>query len=401
MPDALAAVPELPMTRPADRPWDPPEEFARLRAERPLCRLSYPDGHLGWLATSHALVREVLADPRFSSRQELMHIPLPGAGAMERMPPADPGMFIRADGAEHARYRKLLAGKFTVRRMRQLTGRVEELAEELLDAMERQGTAADLVPAYARPLPALVICELLGVPYADREFFQERTATMSDPDATAEDMGRAMSEAGEFLGALVKAKRAEPTDDLLGDLATEDLTEQELVQIALLLLGGGLDTTTNMIGLGTFTLLGHPDQLAALRADPELTDGTVEELMRFLTVGPVTVRTALEDVELGGHLIAAGETVAVALHAANRDPEKYPDPDTLDIRRQASGQLAFGHGIHQCLAQQLARVEMRVAFPALFRRFPHLRLDTPVAEVRMRDDSFHGVWSLPVAWDEV
>ncbi|MFE0099722.1 cytochrome P450 [Streptomyces sp. NPDC059009] len=401
MPNSLPAVAELPMTRPEGRPWDPPEEFARLRAEQPLCRLTFPDGHVGWLATSHALVREVLADPRFSSRQELMHSPLPGANALERMPPADPGMFIRADGIEHSRYRTMLTGKFTVRRMRQLTDRIEQFASELLDAMERQGSSADLVTAFARPLPALVICDLLGVPYADREFFQERTATINDADATPEVMEQALNEAGAFLYELVKAKRADPTDDLLSDLTKEDLTEPELIQIALLLLGGGLDTTTNMIGLGTFALLSHPEQLAALRAEPELIDGAVEELMRFLTIAPVSARSALEDIELGGRQVKAGETVAVAMHAANRDPEKYPDPDTLDVRRRAVGQLGFGHGVHQCLGQQLGRIEMQVGFRGLIRRFPHLRLAVPADQVRTREDSFIGVYGLPVAWDEV
>jgi cytochrome P450 len=187
---------------------------------------------------------------------------------------------------------------------------------------------------------------------------------------------------------------------MLSDLAQSDLTDEELTNIGVLLLGGGFDTTANMIALGTFALLLHPDQLAILRADRGLTDQAVEELLRYLTITPTGMRTALEDVELDGQLVKAGECVALSGHAANRDPEKFPDPDALDLRRQTAGHLSFGHGVHQCLGQQLARVEMRVAFPALLDRFPTLRLAVPTEEVPLRTDSdIFGVHRLPVAWE--
>jgi cytochrome P450 len=386
----------LPTARPSGCPFDPPRELAELR-EQPLRRMVFPDGHEGWLVTGYAQARAVLADPRFSSRRELMHYPLADVG---EIPPAPVGTLTAMDPPDHTRYRKLLTGKFTVRRMRQLTERLEEITIGYLDSMERQGPPVDLVQAYAQPVPAVMICELLGVPYSDRESFQGHAATLTGADATPEEQYAAFDAIGEYLRGLVPAIRANPTDDLLSDLTTSDLTDAELAGVASFLLGAGLDTTANMLALGTFALLSHPEQFAALRDDPELIDGAVEELLRYLSIAHTGARAAREDVELDGHVIKAGETVALAIGAANRDPEKFADPDRLDLRRPAAGQLAFGHGIHQCLGQQLARVEMRVAFPALVNRFPTLRLAVPAEEVPLRHGmDIYGVHRVPVTWD--
>ncbi|WP_410666368.1 cytochrome P450 [Amycolatopsis sp. lyj-84] len=390
---------ELPLERPRGCPFDPPAALGTLRDEHPLARLTFPDGHEGWLATGHATIREIIADSRFSARQELLHSPLPGPAAMVVPPPAAPGMFIKMDGAEHARYRRLLTGKFTVRRMRLLTERVEQVTTEHLDAMERQGSPADLVTAFAQPIPALMICELLGVPYEDHEFFRRNVLPLNLPDASLAEQEAAMNALGEYLYKLVVAKRAEPADDILGELVTTELTDEELTGIAFLLLGAGLDTTANMLGLGTFALLRHPDQLAVLREKPESMEGAVEELLRYLTIAHTGVRTALEDVEIGGQLVKAGEAVAISAMAANRDPLKFPEPDRLDVGRKTAGHAAFGHGVHQCLGQQLARVQLKVAFTGLFARFPELRLAVPSDEVPLRTDSdIYGVYALPVAW---
>ncbi|MFD3943718.1 cytochrome P450 [Streptomyces sp. NPDC058579] len=393
-------LPTLPTDRRTGCPFDPPAELTAL-SDRPIRRMRYADGHIGWLVTGHAAARAILADPRFSSRYELMHMPMPMEGAPEELPPAQVGDIVGLDAPEHTRYRRLLTGKFTVRRMRQLTERVEEFTAERLDAMEQAGPGVDLVEAFAHPVPALVICELLGVPYADRERFQGHVATIFDQTAGPEAMGEAYVALLQYLNELVLAKRAEPTDDLLSDLTTSDLTDEELAGIGGLLLAAGLDTTANMLGLGTFALLSNADQLDALRADPGLAEQTVEELLRYLSVADPLPRAALEDVEVEGHLIKAGETVTVSVQGTNRDPQKFPEPDRLDIHRKATGHLAFGHGAHQCLGQQLARVEMAVAFPALFARFPTLRLAVPAEEVQLRDRSnIYGVVSLPVTWDK-
>jgi cytochrome P450 len=285
--------------------------------------------------------------------------------------------------------------------MNLLTERVTEITRERLDAMERQGPPADLVEVFAQPVPALMICELLGVPYGDRDQFQSSTRAL--PDAgTAEAQYPAFVELGTYLRELAFAKRAKPTDDLLSDLATGgDLTDEELGGVAAFLLGAGLDTTANMLALGTFALQRNPAQLTALRGNPDLAVSAVEELLRYLSVAATGMRGVLEDVELGGRQLRAGDTVVIAINAATRDPARFSDPDMLDLRRSAAGHLAYGHGVHQCLGQQLARIEMRVAFPALLIRFPTLRLAVPAEELSLRTDpsQVYGVHSLPVTWD--
>ncbi|MER6174754.1 cytochrome P450 [Streptosporangium sp. NPDC001681] len=382
-------------------PFTPPERLASLREERPVTPMTYPDGRVGWLVTSYPAVRSILADPRFSSRRELLNVPVPFPLMQEMRRPADPGMFIRMDPPDHTRYRKLLTAQFTVRRMKQLEPRIHEITEERLDAMEKAGPPQDLVREFALPIPSLVICELLGVPYSDRAEFQQATAVLLNLESAVEDIRAAVARVAAFFARLIELKRAEPADDLLSGLVTGgELTDEELGNIGFLLLAAGHETTANMLGLGTFALLQHPDQLAALRADPSLIDNTVEELLRYLSIihiGPI--RAALEDVEVDGELIRAGEVVTLSIQAANRDPARFTDPDRLDITHPASGHLTFGHGLHQCLGQQLARVEMRTAFPMLFDRFPDLRLAVPAQEVRMRDTmSIYGVRELPVRW---
>jgi cytochrome P450 len=393
-------IAQLPTARPAGRPFDPPTELTRLRAESPLVRMAYPDGHVGWLATNYRLNREILADARFSSRQELLHTPTPGAATKAGLlPPAPPGMFIGVDPPEHTRYRRLLTGKFTVRRMRLLAERVELIAAGHLDAMAEHGPAVDLVDVYAQPIPAQTICELLGVPYQDREFFQQHAMTMNKRDTEPQEQYAAMTAIQGYLSELVLAKQQSPTNDLLSDLTTGDLTHEELTNIGTLLLAAGLDTTANMIALGMYALFRNPDQLAALRADPSIIDSTVEELLRYLTIPHTNVRAALEDVAIDGQLIRKGDTVTLSLQTANRDPDRFPNPDVLDLTREANGQLAFGHGVHQCLGQQLARVQMRVAFPALLGRFRTLALAIPAADVPLRTDhDIYGVHALPVTW---
>ncbi|MFD0889785.1 cytochrome P450, partial [Streptosporangium algeriense] len=259
-------VTTLPTARRSGCPFDPPEELTEARAHSPISRLPFADGHQGWLVTGYDLVRSALADPRFSSRRELMrHHPLIDYGDVET-PPAPPGEFLLMDEPLHGRYRKPLVGKFTVRRMRQLTERVERITAEHLDAMEQAGPPADLVTAFAKPIPAIMICELLGVPYEDRDLFQEQVESLVSGQISDEEMIAAYTSTQHYLGELVAAKRANPTDDVLSDLTDGDLTDEELRGVSFLLLAAGLDTTANMLALGTFALLRNPAQLAALRA---------------------------------------------------------------------------------------------------------------------------------------
>jgi cytochrome P450 len=249
-------------------------------------------------------------------------------------------MFIGMDPPEHTRYRHLLTGEFTVRRMRLLAERIEEITENRLDLMERQGPPADLVEAFAAPVPAVVICELLGVPDEERAGFMAEATELVRPDATQERKISTFLTMQARMRDLVVARRAKPTDDLLSGLTRSDLTDEELANIGFMLLGAGLDTTANMLALGTFALLRHPGQLAVLREEPGRVDQVVEELLRYLTIIPFLVRTALEDVELGGELVRAGETVTVSVPSANRDPGRFPDPDVLDLRRDTGGTWA-------------------------------------------------------------
>lgn len=396
MSESLHTVTTLPTARRPGCPFDPPAELIDARRHGPISRYIHPGGKPGWLITGYDLVRSVLADSRFSSRKELLNV------VDYEIPPAPPGEFLLMDEPQHGRYRKPLVGKFTVRRMRLLTERVEQITAACLDAMEEAGPPADLVTSFAKPIPTIVICELLGVPYEDRGSFQEQIDAFMGGETSDEELMAAYTATQDYIADLVAAKRANPTDDVLSELTDSDLTDEELKGIGLILLAAGLDTTANMLSLGTFALLQNPAQLAALRADPALADRAVEELLRYLSVAKSFMRTALEDVELGGQTIEAGTTVVLSYNTANRDPERFADPHTLDIRRQSVGHLAFGHGIHQCLGQQLARVELRVALPALIDRFPTLRLAVPAEEVDLRPETadVYGVKSLPVTWDE-
>ncbi|MFE1414377.1 cytochrome P450 [Streptomyces sp. NPDC058746] len=395
MSESVHTVTELPAERRPGCPFDPPAELIDARAHSPISRYTHPGGKPGWLITGYDLVRSVLADPRFSSRKELLNV------VDFEIPPAPPGEFLLMDEPQHGRYRKPLVGKFTARRMRLLAERIEEITAGCLDAMEKAGPSADLVTAFAKPIPTIVICELLGVPYEDRASFQEQIDKFMNGETGDEELLAAYTATQEYLAQLVAAKRANPTDDVLSELTDSDLTEEELKGIALILLAAGFDTTANMLSLGVFALLQNPEQLAALRDDPALIDTAVEELLRYLSVAKSFMRTALEDVEVGGQTIEAGTTVVLSYNTANRDPERFPAPHELDLRREDGGHLAFGHGIHLCLGAQLARIEMRVAVNALLQRFPTLRLAVPAEEVSLRPESadIYGVKSLPVTWD--
>ncbi|WP_328689355.1 cytochrome P450 [Streptomyces caniferus] len=383
------------------RPFDPPEEYRTLREQAPVTPVTFPDGTNGWLVTRHEDVRAVLADPRFGANRRAARTGAP-VPADTPLPPPAPGMFIFMDPPEHTRVRRLLTGQFTVRRMRQLIPAVERIVAGQLDAMASAGGPVDLVQDFALPIPSLVICELLGVPYADRADFQRNSSTVLRLDATHEEVQQAHLAMSRHIHELTVAKRAAPTDDILGGLVRDGrLTDEEVAGVGALLLLAGHETTANMIALGTMCLLGNPGQLAALRADPSLMDNAVEELLRYLTIIQFGLRrVALEDVELGGHRIEAGATVLASLTSGNRDATQFSgDPDQLDVRRPYSPHLAFGHGIHQCIGQQLARVEMKAALSALIDRFPGLRLAVPAQEVPMRDDMLiYGVHELPVTW---
>ncbi|WP_067675367.1 cytochrome P450 [Nocardia miyunensis] len=387
-------------------PFNPPSGTTRLRETRPVSPIVFPDGHQGWIVTGYEALRTLMADTRFSSRQDIgvLHTleDLPDLPVDREPSPQIPGVFIAMDPPDHTRLRRKLTGAFTVRRMKQLEDHIVEVVERQLDHLASLTPPVDLVEEFALPVPSLVICELLGVPYADRETFQANSAKFLVKDQPIEEKMAAYSALTTYLAELVVSKRADPREDILSDLARQDdLSIEELTGIAFLLLLAGHETTANMLGLGTFALLEHPEQAAELRADPDLMPGAVEELMRYLSVVDILYRYAVEDIELGGETIAEGSTVVISTLAANHDPHRFDNPDTLDIHRTARGHLSFGHGVHQCLGQQLARIEMRAGFQGLLRRFPTLALAIPAEEVQLRTDmNIYGVHELPVTWTD-
>ncbi|MEV3938767.1 cytochrome P450 [Glycomyces sp. NPDC049804] len=399
-----AADEALPYGMPYEREtrYDPPAGLMALQ-DKPLRPMRYyPDGTEGWLVTGHAEGRKVLADPRFVTGERFTHSPteLPHVfvSISEQVPP---GFFLFFDPPEHTRLRRKVTGVFTVKRMKDLEPRIAAIVDDRIAAMTANGNEADLVRDFALPVPSLVICEMLGVPYEDRDAFQEHSATMLDLSLSVEHRNKAMGAIFAYLMQLVPAKRAEPGDDMLSALAAdEELHEAEAAGIALILLVAGHETTANMLALGTFALLEHPDQLTRFRAGPEAAAQAVEELLRYLTVAHNGImRIAKEDAEIDGQLIKAGQHVTVVLQAANRDPRKYERPGELDLDRDAQGHLAFGHGMHQCVGQQLARVEMRIGFAKLFAAFPDLRLAVASEDIPMRSEmNVYGVHTLPVAW---
>lgn len=392
---------------PFEVPWarthqfDPPAIFDSLRESRPLAKMTYPDGHVGWIATSHEMVRKVLGDPRFSHSTEIGHFPVTHQGELVPNHPQIPGMFIHMDPPDHTRYRRRLMGEFTARRASRLASRVEAVAAEQVDVLREHGAPADLVRDFAGPLVLRMLSELVGLPYEEREEYAHAPTLLHDPDAKPDEVASAYERASSFFAEVVERRRKEPGDDLLGRLVAEgQLTTEELCNIVTLLLFAGYETTESALSVGVFALLHHADQWAAIRADPSKLDRAVEELLRYLTVNQYhTYRTASEDIELNGETVRKGDTVTVSLPAANRDPAKFACPAELNIDRDTSGHVAFGFGIHQCLGQNLARVELRAGLSALLRAFPDLRLAVASDEVPLRlKGSVFAVKSLPVSW---
>ncbi|MFJ7072522.1 cytochrome P450 [Streptomyces sp. NPDC098781] len=382
-----------------DHPYD---VYRRLRESAPVCRIAGPDGSPAWLVTRYGDVREALADVRLSLDKRNA---APGSYRGFALPPALDANLLNMDPPDHARIRRLVGRAFTPRRVEQLRGPVRRTADHLLDALGPHGTT-DLVASYAAPLPIIVICDLLGVPDAHRRDFREWTDALVAPDPARP--GAAKEAVGAMLGfftRLLADKRAKPADDLLSDLiAVRDggdrLSEDELMSLAFLILFAGYENTVQLIGNAVLALLRHPGQLAALREDPARLPAAVAELSRY--EGPALLairRFPTEDVTIGGVTVPAGETVLLSLAAANRDPARFPDPDRLDLARDASGHLALGHGIHYCLGAPLARAETEIALAALLERFPELALaDT---DVRWRRSlRARGPAALPVSYSE-
>jgi len=375
--------------------------YAELRRTEPVSRVRLPYGGDAWLVTKYDDVKTVFSDPRFS-RAAVLGQDVPRAVPMIQERPS----ILSMDPPEHGRLRKLVAKGFTMRRTEQLRQRAQDIVDGLLDEMEKNGAPADLVEALDMPLPITIICELLGVPYEDRrEFRTWSDQALAVTAFTPEKITAASDKLQDYIAGLVARRRESPTDDVLGTLVTardegDRLSEEELINFGVTLLVAGHETTANQLGNFMYTLLTNPDRLAELRADPTLVPAAVEELLRITPLGASAgfPRIAIEDVELSGVTIQAGDAVFVG-QAGNRDPAVFPEPDRIDFHRENIAHVAFGHGVHHCVGAPLARMELQVAISTLLLRFPELELAVPGDEVPFRKGRLvRGPQELLVRW---
>ncbi len=385
--------------------FDPTPELREIRESAGVRTATNSFGMTVYLVTRYEDVKAVLSDhERFSNARPPGFV-MPGAPTLsdEELASSRAGNLLGLDPPEHQRLRRMLTPEFTIRRMKRLEPRIAEIVDQHLDAMESAGPPVDLVESFALPIPSLVICELLGVPYDDRDDFQRRSARQLDLSIPIADRMDLQRQGRAYMQSLVERARMHPGEDILGMLVREhgtECTDDELIGVAGLLLLAGHETTSNMLGLGTLALLRHPEQLAAVRDDPGAAAPAIEELLRWLSIVHSAIpRVTTTEVEVAGVPIPAGELVFVSLPSGNRDPGFIDSPELLDISRGAPGHLAFGHGVHHCLGAPLARMEMRIAFPALLRRFPTLALAEDFDDVQFRSFHFiYGLKSLEVGW---
>ena len=400
----MTQAPELPLHMRRNG-FNPTPELREIRETTGVRTIISAFGMEVYLVTRHEDVKAVLSDHQRFSNGRPPGFVVPGApgASEEEQASARAGNLLGLDPPEHQRLRRMLTAEFTIRRMKRLEPRIAEIVDQQLDAMETAGPPVDLVENFALPIPSLVICELLGVPYDDRDDFQRRSARQLDLSIPIPERLELQRQGRTYMSSLVERSRRHPGEDILGMLVREhgaELTDDELIGIASLLLLAGHETTSNMLGLGTLALLRHPDQLTAVRDDPDAVAPAIEELLRWLSIVHSAIpRITTTDVEVAGVPIPAGKLVFVSLPSGNRDPGFVDSPEVLDIRRGAPGHLAFGHGVHHCLGAPLARMEMRIAFPALFRRFPTLALAENFDDVQFRSFHFiYGLRSLKVKW---
>lgn len=430
-----------PVRVPAEREWlDPSSELDRLRETRPLSRFRFPDGRAGWLVTNQELARAVLSDPRFTRMgaqnmpperhsahiyHAIHHDPaFPDAlralvdryRSDGRLTDAfrDPGVvrtvhecplsslpFFLKDAPEHTRVRRALAGYFTVSRAGERRTRIKRIVADCLDTMQRHGPSVDLVETFAQPVPSLVACEMFGIPGRDRGVFERLTGLSLNRSATIEDVLKANDEFRAFIGEIFARKRAQPADDMFSELVhSGKLTDEELIATSVTLLQAAHSAIARSLTFSVYMLLKDRERWNALRTKPESIGTIVEELLRYTVAAQLSVRMAREDVELGGTVIKAFETVAISFSAANRDPQVFAEADRLDLtRREATKHLTFSYGIHQCLGQHLARLELQIALADLADRFPALDFAISVEDIRWHTDSdYYAPQSLPVTW---
>ncbi|WP_346012145.1 cytochrome P450 [Streptomyces sp. SID3343] len=404
----MSTPPAFAFPIPRTCPFAVPDEYAGLREEQPAARVVLPTGKTAWILTRYADVRAVLASPNISA--DIRHPNFPAMGAGEQEAGAKSRPFIRTDPPEHTRYRRMLLPELTVKRVRAMRPAVQEITDGVLDRMldagPGVGSGVDLVPAYANAVSTSTICELIGLPKDDLEFFHDITRISGGRASTAAEVSAALGALFQLLGELIALREREPGDDLLSKLVVDHLrtgnvTHRELLSTIGITVIAGRETTTNMISLSTLLLLlREPDRMAELRTQPELIPAAVDELLRVLSIADsIPLRVAGEDIDIAGTVIPAGDGVIALLGAADHDPDVFPDPATVDFHRGNRHHVAFGYGIHQCVGQHLARLELEIALETLIRRVPTLRLAVPFEDLTFKQESAtFGVTSLPVSW---
>ncbi|TMR98921.1 cytochrome P450 [Nonomuraea basaltis] len=403
--EAASSVPEYPMPRDARCPFNPPATVRQLTADEPVSKVRIWDGSTPWFITRHADQRTLLTDPRISideNRPGFPHMTRGRAEAAKVTPP----LITNTDAPEHTRLRRMVNGPFTVKRAEALRPAIQKITDDLIDAMLAGPKPVDLVTALGLPLPTLVISELLGVPYEDNEFFHHQSTVALSHESSGQQAQEAAGALFGYLDGLIEQKTANPADDMLSELAARikagEMTRAEAATMGVAVLIAGHETSASMIPLGTLALLQNPGQFAVLRDtdDPKVIAAAVDELLRYLTIVHTGVRRiALEDIEIGGQVIRAGDGIIFDISAASWDPSMFPEPERLDLSRAARQHQAFGYGPHQCLGQNLARVELQVVYSTLYRRVPTLRLATSFDEIEFAFEGIaYSLRSLPVTW---
>ncbi|MEC3974360.1 cytochrome P450 [Amycolatopsis sp. H20-H5] len=396
-------LPRFPAPRTRSCPFDPAPALRAVQAEAPIARVEIWDGSTPWLVSGYEEVRTLLRDPRLSAGPEHPNYPHSTPSKfMQRL------SFLTMDAPEHTRQRRFVAKPFSAKRIEAMRPPIQELVDDLVDRLLAGPKPADLLEAFALPVPCTVICHLLGVPYDDHGFFAMSAKALINPRATHEEAMAARQGLVDYIDRLLTVKRTEPGEDLLSELANEhvatgNLTQEDATLIGMLMLLGGFDTTANTISLGVLALTENRDQFAVLleMETPAEIEGAVEEILRYTAVPQGgRRRVALADIEINGLVIRAGDGLILAGDLANRDASAVEEPDRLDLRRPPHRHVTFGHGPHQCLGMPLARLELQVAFPTLLRRIPTLRRAVDMDQIEFREPGMgvYGVNDLPVTW---
>lgn len=396
-------VPEYPMEREPACPFAPPRRM--LNRDKGLWRVKIWNGDTPWLITGHEEAKALFADARISVDDRRDGFPHWNEHMLSTVDKRPRSVFT-ADAEEHTRFRRMLSKPFTFRRVEGLRAVIQKITDECIDEILAGPQPADIVDKLALPVPTVVISEMLGVPYEDHEFFQEHANAGLARYAAADAMQKGAMSLHQYLVDLIEKKQADPAEDAVSDLAERvnagEISVKEAAQLGTGLLIAGHETTANVIGIGVLALLENPEQADFLRNadDPKVIANAVEELMRYLSIiQNGQRRVAIEDIEIGGETIKAGDGVIIDLAPANWDAKAYPEPDKLDLSRNASQQLGFGYGRHQCVGQQLARAELQIVFHTLLRRIPTMRLAIPFDQVPFKHDRLaYGVYELPVTW---